>query len=70
MSNSEIITIECPENLRKVKKCADCKIGFSALLNGSAVCLRPILDKDGNFEGFDILCCKHNKEQKIRMVLE
>lgn len=66
---SKEVTIPVPSNLKIVKRCEHCLIEnhLCALLNGSEICLHPLLDKDGNFEGFDVVPCKFNKTGKIKI---
>lgn len=68
---SKIVDIPLPSNLKIVNRCKQCQLegNLCAELNGSEVCLKPILDKDGLFEGFDIECCKFNREGTIKVVL-
>lgn len=66
---TETVEIKVPSNLKIVKRCHECLIEghLCGVLNGSEVCLTPLISTQGDFEGFDIECCKFNRSKKIRI---
>jgi hypothetical protein len=64
--------ISLPKELRIKKeqnpKCNE-KGSVCGLYLGQDCCLKVLLDENGNFSGFEMVPCKKNPEQKIKVNL-